>query len=420
MAETCVPCQSTVMLRRDLFSKFGFIKETMKYREDHELWARLGFFGCKFVACSEVLTGLRLHEGNNELNFKSSDDYWLRLFQSEYKKIGPHVKKVVFVVQGVGVGGGMKVIKDHAITLRNAGHDVSILNLLEDNFVDEDWWQGFPCPILHLADLDHHFFENVDVAIATFWTTAAFVKDLDVKSKCYLVQSDERLFYSEPEVSEMVRITYLEDFTFIVVAEWLERMLRIEFGKQDVHLVRNGVDLGVFFDRPENRNGVRPRVLIEGPIDNPMKGMLESYEIASTLDCEIWAISTSGQPPAGWRLDKFFMTLPEAEMSHVFSQVDVLVKSSALESFCLPAIEAMASGCAVLISTMQGGVDYLADEINCLRYERGNVADGRAKLNRLLQDTKLRRTLIENGFSTARSYRKEYTAIDFLAVINRT
>jgi GT2 family glycosyltransferase len=82
---SCVPCQSTVMVKKSALLDVGGLKTKMKYREDHELWLRLFHFGYKLKAIPEVLTNLRLHKGNNELNFKDNDSHWYKLMIEEYK-----------------------------------------------------------------------------------------------------------------------------------------------------------------------------------------------------------------------------------------------------------------------------------------------------------------------------------------------
>jgi O-antigen biosynthesis protein len=84
LKESNIICQSTVMARRSALLAVGGFKPKMRYREDHELWLRLSHFGYKFKAIPAVLTNLRLHSGNNELNFKHEDAKWKKLALEEY------------------------------------------------------------------------------------------------------------------------------------------------------------------------------------------------------------------------------------------------------------------------------------------------------------------------------------------------
>jgi len=95
LLEICIPCQSTVTLRKEFLNISGLIKPEMKYREDHELWLRLAFFGAKFKNVKYPFTKLRLHSGNNELNFKDNSAFWLRMTQNNYMKPGPTVDNII-------------------------------------------------------------------------------------------------------------------------------------------------------------------------------------------------------------------------------------------------------------------------------------------------------------------------------------
>lgn len=85
LKNVCIPYQSTVMIRKQILYAVGGYKEIMRYREDHELWLRLSFFGYKFKMIPQILTNIRLHKGNNELNFKGDDKKWKALMLREYK-----------------------------------------------------------------------------------------------------------------------------------------------------------------------------------------------------------------------------------------------------------------------------------------------------------------------------------------------
>jgi glycosyltransferase involved in cell wall biosynthesis len=93
--EICVPCQSTVTVRKELFQLCGLVKPEMNYREDHELWLRLAYFGAKFRNVKFPFTHLRLHSGNNEINFEVSSILWLEKLRLIYMEKGPSIKDIL-------------------------------------------------------------------------------------------------------------------------------------------------------------------------------------------------------------------------------------------------------------------------------------------------------------------------------------
>jgi O-antigen biosynthesis protein len=66
----------SVAVRRELLLRYGGFREEMRYREDHELWLRLAFHGCKWVRAQDLLCYYRVHSGNAELTLRDDDAHW--------------------------------------------------------------------------------------------------------------------------------------------------------------------------------------------------------------------------------------------------------------------------------------------------------------------------------------------------------
>lgn len=418
LLRVCVPCQSTVMVRRDSLLKSGFLKPRMEYREDHELWARLAFHGARFKSIEHVLTDLRLHAGNNELNFKDNDGHWEALLAKEYKVRGPRPKKIAFMLACLGISGGAAVVLRHVSMLIEQGHDAFIINLSNEG--DIGWFGNPAIRVYGLDELSRCGVGNIDLLFATFWATVDWLERIPARRKLYLVQSDERLFYEESAVKAQVAATYQKDHEYVVIANWIGDMLRNEFGHETVYYVPNGIDPDMFYpDSPlQQKNPKRPRVLIEGPISVPFKGMADAYEAVRDLDCEIWIVSSSGRPESHWRYDRFFQSVDHAQMRHIYSSCDILLKMSRVESFAYPPLEAMACGCTVVMGEVRGGVEYAEDNVNMLKVEIGNIDQARAAVARLMSDEALRTRLQQAGYETARSWCWEVSRVAMAKVLN--
>jgi|GEM_PF-3030130 len=76
---------STISIRRDVLLKHGGFRREMVYREDHELWLRLAHRGCKMTFVEHLFGLYRLHDDNNELNFKEQDTHWAEMMHKYYK-----------------------------------------------------------------------------------------------------------------------------------------------------------------------------------------------------------------------------------------------------------------------------------------------------------------------------------------------
>jgi glycosyltransferase involved in cell wall biosynthesis len=91
------------------------------------------------------------------------------------------------------------------------------------------------------------------------------------------------------------------------------------------------------------------------------------------------------------------------EVGELFSQATVFIQTSTHEGFCLPALESMATGGAVLCTDAHGNRDFCADGENCLMPE-ANREEVSAALERLLGDGELRERIGRAGIETAAQY----------------
>lgn len=412
----CVPCQSTVMVRRELFFKAGFLKPVMQYREDHELWLRLAAAGAKFKSIPEVLVDLRLHAGNNELNFKGYDSRWQSLVQEEWTKPGPIPKKIAFILPGIGISGGVGVVLKHADLLVSRGHDAFVINLGEHG--TGAWFSGHRVPVVHVSDKRRYLFENIDMLFATGWNTVEWLDRFEAKRKLYFVQSDERRFFDDPALKRKIGNSYRMNCEFLTEARWIRTMLEKEFSK-NAYYVPNGIDTTVFYpDTPlVPKNPTRPRVLLEGPIIVPFKGMDDAYAAVESLDCEIWIVSSAGKPKKNWRCDRFFEAVPFGEMRKIYSSCDIFLKMSRVEGFFGPPLESMACGCAVVVSKVTGWDEYIIDNVNALVVEQADIDGARSAVSQLIRDHALRAILVKAGYETVKNWSWERSLHAMLAVV---
>jgi glycosyltransferase involved in cell wall biosynthesis len=247
--------------------------------------------------------------------------------------------------------------------------------------------------------------DNLDVVVATYWTTAYTLENIPAVQKYYFVQSDESKFFeSNSKESIAARETYLKDYKFITMAKWLKEWLKLEYGKESVY-IPNGVDFSIMNSVvPLVEKKGRLRVLLEGPIDAPFKCMKEAFEVVKDLDCEVWCISTAGKPDPSWRCDRFFDSVPMDKMTHIYSSCDVLLKMSSVESFCLPALEMMACGGTVVLNRFKGLEEFVVDGHNGLVVDLGDIEGAKRAMNMLIENPELREELSANARETAEQW----------------
>lgn len=316
--------------------------------------------------------------------------------------------KVVYVLPGCGVSGGVAVACQHANRLRARGHDVTFVSESPERVIS---W--FPNQLVPIVGIDAAP-SDPDVLVATGWSTSFRVAILRARHKFYFVQSDETRFHPQNSAWEhMTRLSYALNFNYLTEARWIRSWLAEQFGHQ-AELVPNGLDDTIFYPaEPLEPRGARPRVLLEGAIDLPYKGMAEAFRAVSREDVEVWCVSSLGKPLSGWRCDRFFEQVPMNDMRRIYSSCDILLKLSRVEGFFGPPIEMMACGGAVVVGRVTGYDEYIEDGVNALVVDPSDTHQATAAVRQLIQDPDLRARLIEAGAATARKWRWE-PSIDIL------
>src|SRR4029079_9376011 len=94
---------------------------------------------------------------------------------------------------------------------------------------------------------------------------------------------------------------------------------------------------------------------------------------------------------------------PDDGVVELFNEAAVFVQTSMHAGFCLPPLEAMATGCAVVCTDAHGNRDFCRDGENCLVPEPDPKSVA-AAIQRLLDDPELRGRLGQEGIRTAADY----------------
>lgn len=288
--------------------------------------------------------------------------------------------RVTFVLPGLDLTGGNRVVSVYARMLRDAGHAVVVVaagarqRSLKQRFVGlirgASAAPGLAVPRSHLdgLGLDVRRLDvyrratdddvpDADVVIATWWETAEWVAELSATkgTKIYLVQHHE-VFPGLP--IDRVRATYRLPMKKLVVADWLRDVMLTEYGDPEVEVVSNAVDAAQFFAPPRTRQP-RPTMGFMSSTTEFKGPDVAAGAIREVKHCipELKVICFGHELINGLEfMDsdlEFHRTPNQDKIREVYSQVDVWLSSSRSEGFNLPALEAMACRTPV-VSTRTG------------------------------------------------------------------
>jgi len=307
--------------------------------------------------------------------------------------------RIGYLIPGCGITGGVAVACQHTNRLLERGHDVHLISETQETKIN--WFPEQKVPILTVED----FPQDIEILVATGWSTSFKVIDLPAKHKIYFVQSDETRFHDpNSNWQHITALTYLLDFNYMTEARWIQKWLVENFGRQAA-LIPNGLDETIFFpDKPLSPKSDKPRILLEGAIALPYKGMADAFAAVKDLDAEIWCVSSLGKPKPEWHCDRFFSQVPMGKMRRIYSSCDILLKLSRVEGFFGPPLEMMACGGTAVVGKVTGYDEYIVDGYNALVVEPGDVSAATAAVKKIIGDPQLKEQLIKNGKETAESW----------------
>ncbi|MBH2007639.1 glycosyltransferase [Candidatus Saccharibacteria bacterium] len=335
------------------------------------------------------------------------------------KKITPPV----IAFGGVNIGalsGGNMIVKKHMDILQQAG---SIVYGVENmGYHEDDKW-------LHLNREDdkkydifrvhsHRAVDKVKLSmafdrfVATFWASVEMVDEYTHMNqggkKLYLVQGLESGFYTGTDkIRRKAQATYYNHrLEPITISKWCQSWLKSDF-ERAAKYAPNGIDVNNFpYHERDLTKQQKIKVLIEGDNASEFKRVDASFEIANKLDREKYEVSylsNNAEPKSWYEIDKSYVKVPYSEVSKIYSEHDILIKSSLLESFSYPPLEIMATGGVPVLVKNGGNEEYVKNGINALYYSNDDIDDALRKIETLVGDKEKFTQMAREGRRTAES-----------------
>ncbi|HEY1689710.1 MAG TPA: glycosyltransferase [Solirubrobacteraceae bacterium] len=397
-------------IRRELLETVGAFDERypMAY-EDVDLCLRAWQAGFNVLYCpssclvhhESVTRGRQV--GERELT--SQQRFWERwesFFDARNVRTEDGRLRVVYVTEDTGVGGGHRDIFEHLNRLLDRGHDVALYTLGE-----QPEWFDLRAPVHSFEDYDALVQELAEldaIKVATWWATAVpvWLSSVTRGVPVYFVQDIETSYYPDDElVRHAVLDSYRPEFHYMTISGWNNERLQ-ELGLT-AELIPPGIDLELF--RPRQELQRRTDMVLALGRSNPLKNLPLTLEAWRSLpqprpELCLFGIEPEVADEPGIR----YIEGPSDErVAELLAEATVFVQTSTHEGFCLPPLESMATGGAVVCTDAHGNRDFCIDGGNCLMPapERDAVAKA---LRQLLTDEALRMRLGQAGIETAAAY----------------
>jgi glycosyltransferase involved in cell wall biosynthesis len=270
-------------------------------------------------------------------------------------------------------------------------------------------------PVRRLADVGG---DRYEVAIATWWATAAALWEVSADRRLVFLQSIESRFYEERHFYERFAAERVLGLPagFVVVAEWMREVLAELRPGAPCAVVRGGVDKDVFRPRAGEAapggaasgeaapgQAAPLRILVEGQPSLWFKGVQDAVAAtrAMTEPAEVTVVASDPDAAGGLEGVRVTGGLDPAGMAALYAEHDVLLKLSRVESLGLAPIEAFHVGVPAVVAPYTGHEEYLGHGVNGLLVGHDDLPGTARALDRLARDPELRARLGQGALATA-------------------
>lgn len=321
-------------------------------------------------------------------------------------------KRVFFILPIAGVGGGGNIVLHEAEAMIKMGVDVRIVNLANYKAGFE---QGYPenkVPVIYVENPHNvtDLFEKCDAILATFYASVFWLNAINKNSKIplrgYYIQDFEPYFFPdkiEAFTDAWLSYTFYPDLVRICKTEWDRKMVKELVG---VESFVGGATVNIDTYRPrcqkvlnEPKKPVRILAMIRpsSPRRAPKLTMEVLREIdrryGDAVDIIIFGCESKELDILEFPQDFRFQNLEvlnRSQVAWIMNQIDIFVDYSVFQAQGLTAMEAMCSGCAIIVPQRGGTGEFVKHEENGLIVDSSSPEACLAALERLIVDENLR------------------------------
>jgi len=311
--------------------------------------------------------------------------------------------RIIFVLQTIGYSGGIKIVFEHANRLAREGFDTEIWSL-DDKVV---WPLEVPLrSFKNYKQLTAALEQEEAIKVATWWETAFPVWLSSVRKGIAVnfIQEIESWFYpDDPDAQRTVISCYRKEFKNMTTSSYNHDEIMQLGLKAD--RIPCGYDETVYYQKRDIKK--EENVLLAVGRTFFQKNFDFSFKAWKALGDKRPNFWLFGSEPDMKSLDdriEYHFKPSDDGVNDLYNKATVFVQTSRHEGFCLPLLEAMATGTPVVCTDAHGNRDFCIDGKTALLVEHDDVDGLRATLDRVFSDKKLREKLSKNSLEEVKKY----------------
>lgn len=220
----------------------------------------------------------------------------------------------------------------------------------------------------------------------------------------------------------LTKISYLYKVEYLFNSKYTYDKF-IELIKKDIEykLIHPSINHQVFYNQNIRKNNETNICLVARK--HPLKGFIDF--IKPFNEGNIHGIDNvfviSHDDLSDFDLSNVTLIKPknDEEIAYYMNISHIFISTSWWEGFGLPPLEAMACGCAVVLTNAGGVNEYAIPNQNCLMYEPKNQEELIEKLNLVIKDVPLQKKLSKNSLLSVENFSWENSTKQLLNILKR-
>jgi len=316
---------------------------------------------------------------------------------------------IVYVMTHVGICGGTKIILEHVNHLTRFKQRATIVS-----HFDKPTWFPMHKDVSYIqVPFEQELALGIpacDVIVATYWREIYECIAREIAPVVYFEQGDYHLFawqeVPQREKDYIYKQFHLAPFIY-TVSKGASEQIKENFGRNSI-IINNAIDNKIFYhdsmDNIEEKHEFT--LMMIGSENNEFKRIADIQEAVSILSKSGYKLKTLWVTPDEpiHTMGSVYVNPEQSQIGSLLRTADLFVSASLYESFSLPCLEAMASGCAVITTKNKGVEEYAEDGTNCIMVAMNDPRDLAEKIIRVIESDTLKNNLISEGLKTATQY----------------